>query len=1259
VEPERLSVSREGAMTFSFFRTIRTHLLLLVLISALPALGIIIYSGFQQRSQAVNTVKSDALQVVKNFSYDHERAVESTRQFIMTLAKVPDIRNMNVAASNNLLSQLLKQNPLYSTLFVVNAEGFVYATGLPPLPPTPISVQQRRYFQEVIRIDDFAIGEYAICPAVKRPVLHFAYPIKDANGQFKGAVALSLDLAHYAKMFPMDKLPQGSILALSDYKGVLLYRYPGKEDNIPKPEAPDVIKEMLSRGEEGLFTNTGTDGVKRLDAYKRFHLSSKEPPYLYMRIGIPEDKALLPAKSALLTNLMLLCLAVIGIMFVAWFLGNATIVKRLNILVDASRKLGHGDLTIRTGLDYTNDELGGLARTFDEMAEGLERKHVEREEADGNITKAAEEWKTTFNSITDVVMILDNELKIIRVNQATAGFFDMPIDKIVGNSCFSLMHGTDKPPEMCPFKEMMTTRKHAETEFYDEKRGIWIAVSMDPVFNNNGRLEGVVHIMKDITNRKYAEEALRESENKFRDLAEKSLVGIYLVQDAVFTYVNSRFAEMHGYTVEELIDKKGPKDLTCLDDWPDVFESVQKRMSSESGPTFLTFREITKDNRMIDVEAYGSRTVYQGKTAIIGTMVDITDRRRQEEALKQSEEHFRTLIEKSWGVIVLYDKDHNRTYVSPTITKVLGYTVEEFLSAKRAGFIHPDDSIKMDTARSYIQANPGENATFISRFRHKDGSWRWVENSICDLLDEPTVHSVVVNFHDITERKQAEEALENERQRFQTLAYNAPFGMILEDKDGTITYINPMFKKLFGYTLADIPDGKTWFRKAFPDDKYRHMVIATWFEALKETLQGEQSSRIFSAVAKDGTKKEINFIPIQLSTGEHFISCEDITDRKRLETQLFQSQKMEAIGTLAGGIAHDFNNLLMSILGYTSLMLMDTGAHDPNYEKLRVIEKQVQSGAGLTKQLLGFARGGKYEVKPTDLNELLTKSADLFGRTKKEIHINRKYADDLLIVEVDRVQIEQVLLNIFVNAWQAMPEGGTMHLETRNVFIDESLSGISSLKPGQYAKISVTDTGVGMDEETQRRIFEPFFTTKEMGRGTGLGLAAAYGIIKGHGGIINVYSEKGRGTTFNIYLPVSEKKMTEEKIVPNKVLKGTETGLLVDDQEAVIAVGKAILHTLGYTVIMAKNGQEAVEIFESNKEKIDFVILDMIMPGMSGGETYDAIKKINPDIKVILSSGYSLEGQATKILERGCSGFIQKPFNVSDLSRKIREVLGS
>jgi CheY-like chemotaxis protein len=366
---------------------------------------------------------------------------------------------------------------------------------------------------------------------------------------------------------------------------------------------------------------------------------------------------------------------------------------------------------------------------------------------------------------------------------------------------------------------------------------------------------------------------------------------------------------------------------------------------------------------------------------------------------------------------------------------------------------------------------------------------------------------------------------------------------------------------------------------------------------------------------------------------------------------------MEAIGTLAGGIAHDFNNLLMTILGYTSLILMNTDPHHPNYEKLKIIEGQVQSGTDLTNRLLGFARGGRYQIKTTDLNGLLTNTSDTFGRTRKEIGIYKKFEKDLWMVEVDRGQMEQVFLNLFVNAWQAMPGGGEVRLETQNIILDEIQCTLNSLKPGKYVKVSVTDTGVGMDEATKQRVFDPFFTTKGIGRGTGLGLASAYGIINNHGGAIHLYSEKGKGTTFTIYLPASEKKVIEEKTIPSEVLKGAETILLVDDQDIVINVGKEMLNALGHTVLLAKSGKEAIEVYKKNKEKIDLVVLDMIMPVMSGGETYKVLKGINPHIKVILSSGYSLEGQAAKILEHGYSGFIQKPFNMGDLSKKIRELL--
>ena len=383
----------------------------------------------------------------------------------------------------------------------------------------------------------------------------------------------------------------------------------------------------------------------------------------------------------------------------------------------------------------------------------------------------------------------------------------------------------------------------------------------------------------------------------------------------------------------------------------------------------------------------------------------------------------------------------------------------------------------------------------------------------------------------------------------------------------------------------------------------------------------------------------------------------DITPQKRMQTQLIQAQKMEAIGTLSGGIAHDFNNLLMGIQGNASLMLLSTDSDHPHYERLRSIEQCVQSGVELTRQLLGFARGGRYEVKPIDINELIQRTSTMFGRTKKEIKIYRKYQKGIFTVEVDPGQIEQVLLNLYVNAWEAMPEGGELYLQSENVTLDEDYIKPFTIKPGRYVKISVTDTGLGMDDDTKKRIFDPFFTTKEMGRGAGLGLASVYGIIKNHGGIINVYSEKAEGTTFNIYLPASEKEIKEERKVAEELLKGIETVLLVDDEDIIIDVGSEMLKSLDYEVLIAGDAKEAIRLYNENKEKIDMVILDMIMPDMGGGEAYDRLKEINPNIKVLLSSGYSINSHATDILERGCDGFIQKPFNMRQLSQKIREIL--
>ena len=377
----------------------------------------------------------------------------------------------------------------------------------------------------------------------------------------------------------------------------------------------------------------------------------------------------------------------------------------------------------------------------------------------------------------------------------------------------------------------------------------------------------------------------------------------------------------------------------------------------------------------------------------------------------------------------------------------------------------------------------------------------------------------------------------------------------------------------------------------------------------------------------------------------------------QMQKKLAEADKFRALGLMASGVAHDFNNLLMGIQGNASLMLLDIDSVHPHHDRLKNIEHSVQAGADLTKQLLGFTKGSRYEVKSTDLNEVVEKTSRMFGPTRKEIKIYKKYQKDIWAVKVDQAQIEQVLLNLYVNAWQAMPGGGDLYLQTENAVLDRKFVRAIDLKPGKYVKMSVSDTGVGMDEKTRKRIFDPFFSTRKMGRGTGLGLASAYGIIKNHGGYINVASEKGEGTTFAMYLPATEEKVMREKKPTERLMKGEETVLLVDDEAMILDVGRQMLEKMGYEVITADSGKAALDIYRKKKDDISLVILDIIMPEMGGGETYDKMKKVNPDIRVLLSSGYSIDGEATEILKRGCNGFIQKPFSVSGLSLKLREIL--
>ena len=632
---------------------------------------------------------------------------------------------------------------------------------------------------------------------------------------------------------------------------------------------------------------------------------------------------------------------------------------------------------------------------------------------------------------------------------------------------------------------------------------------------------------------------------------------------------------------------------------------------------------------------------------------DITEEIHAYEALRGQRNLLNSLFNNLPMGIAVLDSGGRLMMANKGFTEITGYTADEMQSLEdwfpRA---YPDPDYRRSVMEDWLNAECLGTAVREYKVACRDGGVKDLEFRVVFLRDGRRL----VTMSDVTERRKAVEEREAFHRRFTTVLDSIDATVFVADMDTyEILFMNRRMIEEFGGDRTGEICWKALRKKTAPckrctnqrliDENGQPVGVFSW--------QGESHISGKCFINSDRAIEWIDgrIVRLQISL--------DITQSKKMEDALRKAQKMEAIGTLASGVAHDFNNLLMGIQGRASLISASLAPGHPHCEHIAAIEEHVISAASLTKQLLGLARSGKFEVKPFDINALLETSAAMFGRTRKQIRIKTRTTPESTMVEADKRQIEQVLLNIYVNASQAMPDGGDLILETSTVELDKHACNPYKIPPGRFVKISLTDTGVGMAEDVRQKVFDPFFTTKEKERGTGLGLASAYGIVQNHGGMITVYSEPGHGSTFNIYLPSCEEKASAEAPCVGEMVGGTETVLIIDDEPLVADVGKAMLELLGYRVIAADSGSAAIRIVSEAGREIDLAILDLIMPGLDGGKTFDRIREIHPSMPVILSSGYSIDGQAAEILKRGCNGFIQKPFNIRELAGKIREILDS
>ncbi len=919
--------------------------------------------------------------------------------------------------------------------------------------------------------------------------------------------------------------------------------------------------------------------------------------------------------------------------------------------------------------------------TYEELEQRvkeLEREAVERERVKEALNENQRLLNSILESTADGILVGDRDGTFSYTNSRFAEMWYVPKEVMETKERHKLREVVSKQlKDSSAFFSKLQELYQSTEEFLDlvEFRDGRIFERFSTPLIKDSIVSGRVWSFRDITERKQAEEAVRESEEKYRLLAD-NVTDVIWVRDMNLhlTYISPSVKDQQGYTVKEAMNRTLEETLT-----PGSFklarEVFAEELEIERGKQKGTQRSRTieveincKDNSTIWAEIKMSffRDQNGKPLGVIGVTRNITERKQAEEGLRESEEKYRSLFENTGTATFITDEDMTVSQVNAKCEELSGYSRDEIVGKMKTSDFIPIE--ELDRIKKYHFERRKKDDDIPPEYElklvDKDGN---IKNVFIQVGMIPGTKKSIASIIDITPQKQAEKALRESEKQYRELANSLPQVVFEMDANGLITFANRNAFEFYGYTQDDFEKGVTALQMLIPEDRDRAL------DNIQMRLKGEElGSREYTALRKDGTT-----FPVALHVNPIIYENEpvglrgimiDITDRKlaeeekkKLEAQLQQAQKMESIGTLAGGIAHDFNNILSPIILYAEMVLEDISEDSPLRFSIEEIYRASLRAKDLVKQILTFSHQAEQEKIPLKISPIVKEALKLLRASLPstiEIRQNIEVKDSVVLA--DPTQIHQILMNLCTNAAHSMRDrGGVLEVSLVDVVLhSDDIDHPGDLDPGQYTKLTVSDTGHGIEPAIMERIFDPYFTTQEKGKGTGLGLSVVHGIVNTHGGHISVYSEPGKGARFDVFLPLFDSADIKAEIISlDKLAAGDEHILLVDDEKVVVDVVQQMLERLGYQVTVRTSSIEALEVFRESKDKFDLVITDLTMPNMTGDKLAGELMNIRPDIPIILCTGFSEMMSKEKTEALGIKGFLMKPIVKNDLTKTVREVL--